>query len=77
MLLDYISIPVFIISLAIGLFFVYVLGPEEKIVYLYPTPQNIMNTLYKDKADECFELLAKEVDCPSDTSQIHETPIQA
>jgi hypothetical protein len=76
MLLNYISIPVFLISLAIGLFFIYVLGPEEKKVFLYPNPQNIMDTIYKDKADQCFKYSSNEVTCPKDTSLIQEVPMQ-
>ena len=36
MIFDYISLPIFIISLAVGLFFVYIMGPEMKTVYIYP-----------------------------------------
>jgi hypothetical protein len=36
-----------------------------------------MNTLYKDKADQCFQFLSNEVSCPSDTSLIQDVPMQA
>jgi hypothetical protein len=55
MLLNYISIPIFLVSFAIGLFFVYILGPESKIIYVYPSPENYMKTLYKDTSEQCFK----------------------
>ena len=77
MLLNYISIPVFIISFAIGLFFVYVLGPEMKKILIYPSPENVDNVLFKDNADNCFYFKPVEVSCPSDKSKITSIPIQA
>lgn len=77
MLLNYISIPVFIISFAIGLFFVYVLGPEMKKILIYPSPENVDNVLFKDNADNCFYFKPVEVSCPSDESKITSIPIQA
>jgi hypothetical protein len=76
MLLNYISVPVFIISFAIGLFFVYIWGPETKIVYIYPSPETVDKVLFKDKADNCFYFEEEVVDCPTDESQISSIPIQ-
>lgn len=76
MILNYISLPVFIISLAIGLFFVYVLGPETKTVYIYPSPENVDKILFKDQADQCFSLKQEEVECPTDDSFLAKIPVQ-
>lgn len=76
MFLKYISFPIFFISLAIGLFFVYILGPDKKIIYIYPSPENIDKILFKDKANNCFSFDQEEVDCPSDISKISVIPIQ-
>jgi hypothetical protein len=76
MLLNYISIPIFFISFAIGLFFVYVLGPEIKTIYIYPTPENVDKILFKDKARNCFYFEEQIVDCPKDESEISKIPIQ-
>ena len=77
MLLNYISIPVFIISFAVGLFFVYVLGPKMKKILIYPSPENVDKVLFKDNADNCFFFKPVEVSCPSDESKITSIPIQA
>jgi hypothetical protein len=76
MIFNYISLPVFFCSLAIGLFFVYILGPNKKVIYIYPSPENIDKILYQDKADNCFSFEQQEVDCPSDVTKISTIPIQ-
>jgi len=63
-MLKYISFKVFILSFLIGLFFVYMMGTENKKVIVYPTPQNITTIQYKDVADNCFSYVSKEVPCP-------------
>jgi hypothetical protein len=76
MLFNYISFPIFFISFAIGIFFVYVLGPQMKTIYVYPSPENVDKILFKDKANNCFYLKEEVVKCPSDKSLISTIPIQ-
>ena len=76
MISRYISIPVFLISFSIGLFFTYILGPEMKDIFIYPSPETVNKVLFKDKADNCFYFEEEEVKCPSDKSQISNLPIQ-
>jgi hypothetical protein len=76
MLLNYISLPVFLISFAIGLFFIYILGPEMKTIYIYPSPETIDKVLFKDKADNCFYFEEQFVECPKNENLISKIPIQ-
>ena len=76
MITDYISLPIFLISFAVGLFFIYVLGPESKTIYIYPSPQNYMNTQYKDNADQCFQFKPVVTQCPINPLSIKTVPIQ-
>ena len=71
--MKYISARVFLISFFIGLFIVYVLGPDTKTVYVYPTPDNINNFILKDPSG-CFKYKENAVPCPSD-SEIEMTPV--
>lgn len=72
----FISLPLFLISLAVGLFFVYILGPDMKVIYVYPTNDNVNSIQYKDNADNCFAFEANEVKCPTDISKINIIPVQ-
>jgi hypothetical protein len=76
MLLHYISLPIFLISFAIGIFFIYILGPKMKTIYIYPSPENVNKVLFKDKADNCFYFEEEVVECPTDESLISTIPIQ-
>jgi len=76
MIFNYISFPIFIISFAIGIFFVYLWGPDKKIIYVYPTPENVDKILFKDNADNCFYFEETEIECPSNNSFLSEVPIQ-
>jgi len=74
--MKFFHIPSFIISLAIGLFFVYITKPDPTIIYVYPSPNNSSNVQYVDKADNVFSFDYNKVKCPSDESEIKEIPVQ-
>jgi len=66
----YIDIKYFIISLLIGLLFVYLTLPDLRKIYVYPTPENVDILQYQDKADNCFSVEQTEIQCPNDKSKI-------
>ena len=77
MLFDYISIPIFVVSFILGLLFIYVLGPQTKKIFVYPSPENVNKILFKDNANNCFYYDEQEVKCPANASDISMIPIQS
>jgi len=76
MLSNYISLPIFLVSFAIGLFCVYVIGPEIKTIYVYPSPNNYLKNQYKDMSNQCFHFKPTETTCPINPLSIKTVPIQ-
>ncbi len=76
MIFNFINLYIFLISFAIGIFFVYIYGPDMKTIYIYPSPENVDKILFKDNADNCFHFDPIEVPCPKVSSLINEIPIQ-
>jgi hypothetical protein len=74
--MKFINIPVFIISLAMGIFLVYILNPRPNIIYVYPNPDNIDKIQYKDKGGSCFGFTSQQVQCPNDKRKIRKYPVQ-
>ena len=54
----------FIISLALGLFYVY-LTDDKPILVVYPTPDNVNRIQYQTGSGSCFSYDLKEVTCPA------------
>ena len=71
-----VSWPVFLLSFSIGIFFVYITQTSPKIVIVYPTPDNVGRTQYKDSADNCYHFKHEETQCPRDPKEIHSIPVQ-
>ena len=68
--LKFINIPVFISSLAIGLFFVYIYQTDKRVVYVYPKPDNVDYIQYKDVTGTCFKAAQESVKCSSNAIKI-------
>jgi hypothetical protein len=76
MLTKYISLPIFIVSFILGLVFIYMIGPDIKTIYIYPTPNNYKKYQYKDEAEQCFEFKPNKIDCPFNIFSINSIPVQ-
>jgi hypothetical protein len=65
MIFEYIKIKYFLLSLAIGLFYIYISNDYKKVIVLYPNPQNVNKYVYKDKGNNCFTYKLEETSCPN------------
>jgi hypothetical protein len=72
----FIDIKIFLLSLAFGLFSVYISMPDLRLIYVYPTPENIEVLQYKDRTNTCYSIKQTEVDCPTNSNEIADIPIQ-
>lgn len=75
-LFKFINFPVFFISLAIGMFFVYLYKTQDHTIYVYPTPDNLDSIQYKDATGTCFSVEQTKVKCPKDDIMISKLPAQ-
>lgn len=75
-MLKYISMYTVLISFAIGMFFVYIMGVEPKIVYVYPSPSTVDKYILSDNANNCFKYEKEQVKCPLNEDKISEIPLQ-
>lgn len=76
-LLKYIHIPAFLLSLAFGLFAVYITMPDTRSILVYPTHENANMLQYRDKANTCFSISEEQVKCPVSEKEITKIPVQA
>lgn len=66
----------FFVSAFVGFLFIYLLGPQEKKIFVYPN-DNIMNKpIFQDHSKTCYKITDTKVQCPSDKSKIDTFPIQ-
>jgi hypothetical protein len=62
----YINFPVFLITLALGLLYIYISDEYKHTIVIYPTPDNINEYQFKDKTNNCFSYEMNEVKCPTE-----------
>ena len=72
----YIDIRFFLISFAIGIFFVYITFNEGNQIYVNPSPENVQLIQYQDRAEQCFEFNETLVKCPDDSTDMFKIPVQ-
>jgi len=74
-ILQAINLRVFLLSFVAGLLILYYVMPQEEMIYVYPTPENVDLIQYKDRADNCYAVRKEEVTCPGE-SEISHIPVQ-
>jgi hypothetical protein len=74
--MKYIDPLYFIVSLAIGIFMVYITAAPPNVIVVYPTPHNYNEYLYKDSANNCFTIKQDEMPCPDNNKDVVVVPIQ-
>ena len=72
----FVDMKILLISLVIGLFAVYITMPDQRQIYVYPTPANAALIQYKDQTDTCFSIKQSEVACPANKNDISKIPVQ-
>lgn len=72
----FIHFPTFLVSLAIGIFMVYMIQPEMKEIYVFPNPDNINKLDYVDHTETCFYFDEHEVECPNNIENIQDYSVQ-
>lgn len=75
-LLNFVNIPIFVVSFLFGLFFIHFSNEDKERISVYPTPDNCGKIEYIDKSGSCFEFEAIEVNCQSSPNKIKEIPVQ-
>jgi hypothetical protein len=74
--MGFIRWPIFFVSLAVGLFFVYMVQPKFKEILVFPTPDNIDKMQYVDHSNMCYEFEEEEVACPAKNEEIENYQVQ-
>ena len=76
-LLKFINIPVFSISLFLGILVVYMMNNSEmRKIYVFPTPENEDIIQYQDSTNTCFQVKQTVTNCPTNKNNIVKIPIQ-
>jgi len=73
--MKYISLPIFLISFLIGIFYIYLSNPQTREIIIYPTIDNKSKFQFMDKASNCFTFNPSEIKCPM-VGNVKNIPIQ-
>tara|TARA_Y100000992_G_C21250623_1_gene485662 strand:- start:222 stop:455 length:234 start_codon:yes stop_codon:yes gene_type:complete len=76
MLHKYINFKAFLISFAVGVFYIYLTDDYKKVIIVYPTPDNIDKNVFLDKSNNCFKYRLNQAKCPNDLSKIVDVGVE-
>ena len=77
MISKYINVPIFFMSLVVGLLIVYFTMQNDLLkIYVYPTPENVDLLQYRDKAGNCFVYKSVDTPCPKNEAKLAKIPVQ-
>ena len=74
--MPYISWPAFILSFALGVFYIYISLPKQRVVTVYPTQDNADYFNFRDKSHNCFRFEQEMKDCPANDDTLKTIPMQ-
>ncbi len=73
---DIISWKWFFLAFFIGLLLVFLLAPEKKVIYKFPSPDNVGIIVYSNEDGTCYKYDAERVKCRDfDKDDIMDQPI--
>ena len=70
----YVDLKYFILSLSLGLLYIYLIDDPKNVVLLYPTPHSFKDYLFKDFLNNCYQLNMKEVSCYETKMNVEDLP---
>lgn len=73
---DMIDLKLFLASFFIGIFFVYTLGADRKVVYVYPSHDTYKDIVIQDDVGNCYKYEQKKVSCEVNKDKITTFPVQ-
>ena len=74
---SYISLPLFLLGLVVGLLGVYLNDNEAKPVFVYPSPENYSRLQFQDVSGQCFEIQPTPMPkCPLNPFSVRTVPLQ-
>jgi hypothetical protein len=73
---NHISWPAFIVSFALGVFYIYISLPTRRVVTVYPTQDNADHFNFRDKAHNCFRFEQEAKPCPTNDDTLKTIPMQ-
>lgn len=70
------NVLLFVLSFALGSYYIMYVTPEKRRIYVFPTPENVDELQYTDLAENCFKYEPQKVSCPKDKSKIANYKVQ-